>query len=125
MKTPSVPPKVREWLFAAACGLVAVLVVFTLAFQAYNAFETRTIVSGHNSELAQIKTLEQQIAKGQKNHAVTLDQIHALATELKAGNATVSQILIEAGAAVKQLEADQAALCAGLHINCPPTGGSP
>jgi len=91
------------------CGLAAPL---------YLGVRDNTILTHvEGSQRANAKTLDAIAMVSRQTHALEAE-IKTDEAELAQGNTTVGQILQEAGAAVMQLEKDQASICAAVHVTC-------
>jgi septal ring factor EnvC (AmiA/AmiB activator) len=103
MKLPRFSERVKDRALVVAVATLAALVAVCLV-------ATLWIVSAHNGEIAALR------AQAQTDTRI----LRTLQTDIKAqakGNATVSQILVEAGEAVKDLESQEAAIEQKLGIS--------
>lgn len=110
--------KDRFALIGVVLAVGAIVAMLTLGW-----FTLRDVAAGqvrHAATLNAIRTT-QRIDRGNVQKLDTLVfEVAAEVAGLKSGNATVSQILTEAGQAVQSLEATQAAICVAVQCSASP-----
>lgn len=95
--------KREKWKVAGFVAVIFGLALF-LGGTTVVIWQTHQVLISHNAELAQIKSIDLAIAKSQKNHTATLEEIAALTKE-----ATIDKGAIDSGTA--EGLADYQAIC--------------